>query len=198
MGPPGVEGDVRKAQDPVCGRDAVFQHRFPHPFAGAADREDPPLPAVLEEIVPQSPRFGQGFIRRSRKDGAVLLHEDRCGGGVLRGFGPAVQHGVGVLTFGDLPGQGRCGLRRLGQHHQPGNADVQPVHHPHIGVRLAPEGPQRVGQTRFTGKTRRFVHDCKGRIFVDDHSLPSSSRALSFSTPAMVLPSLISPLRTIS
>ena len=58
--------------------------------------------------------------------------------------------------------------------------------------------PQPGGQAGLTGQACRFVHDHKGRILIEDHSLPSSSRAFSLSTPATVLPSLISPLMTIS
>ena len=198
MGPPGVESDVRKAQCSVRGGDAVFEHGFPHPFARAADREDPALPAVLEQIVPQDAVFRQRFVRCPGKDGPVLLGEDRCGQRILGGCSPAVQHGVGFLALGDLPCQRGGGFRSPGTDHQAGHAGVQPVHDAHIGVRLPPQLPQPGGQAGLTGQAGRFVHDHKGRILIEDHSLPSSSRAFSLSTPATVLPSLISPLMTIS
>ena len=39
MGAPGVQGDLGKAVFPCRGKDAVFQHRLPHPLAGTADRD---------------------------------------------------------------------------------------------------------------------------------------------------------------
>ena len=80
MGAPGVQGDLGKAVFPCRGKDAVFQHRFPHPLAGTADREHPALAAVLEQVVPQHPGGGQLRVRRTGNDRAVLLDELRRGG----------------------------------------------------------------------------------------------------------------------
>ena len=73
------------------------------------------------------------------------------------------------------------------------------MHHAHKGVRGVPVLPQGGGYAFLAGKPDRLVHHHKGRILVQDvHSLPSARRAFSFRMPAMVLPSLISPLMTIS
>ena len=114
-------------------------------------------------------------------------------------IGAAILHGVGVLTLGHLTAQGGGSCRGAGIDHQPGHTGVQPVHHPHKGVRCVPVGPQRGGHALLAGKPGGLVQHHKGGIFVENvHSLPSSNRALSLSTPAMVLPSLISPRITIS
>ena len=67
------------------------------------------------------------------------------------------------------------------------------------GVRHLTALVQGSGHALLAGQPGGLVQHHKGSIFVENvHSLPSSSRALSLSTPAMVLPSLISPRMTIS
>ena len=196
MGAAGVQSDARKARVPCCFQDAVFQNGFPHALAGAADREHPAPAAVLEQPVPQGAFGGQCFVRPACNDGAVLLDELRL---FCPALGPAVLHSVGVLALGDLTAE--CGRSpgRAGKHHQAGNAGVQPVHHPHKGVRGVPPLPQRCGNALLTGKARGLVQHHDGSVLVQDvHSLPSAISALSFRMPAMVLPSRISPLMTIS
>ena len=201
MRPPGVERDLRKAQGTVRCRlhDAVFQHGFPHALAGAADREDPAFPAVLEQIVPQDALGWQLFVRPACDHGPVCFKKAglcRCTGASLCS---AVQNGISLLALRHLFCQSRCGSGCSGIDHQPRNAGVQPVDDAHIGVGPAPVLPQGSGDALLAGKTGGLVQHHKGSIFVENvHSLPSSNKALSLSTPAMVLPSLISPLMTIS
>ena len=201
VGPPGVEGDVRKAEGTVfglgLGGDAVFQNGLPHPLAGLFYREDPALAAVLEEIVPQKAFGGEGFVRAACKDSPVLFEERGRGGFSL---GPAVEHGIGFLTLGDLTAEGRSGSWRFGIDHQAADAHIQPMDDAHVGVGGCPQLTQPGGHALLAGKSGRLIHHHEGGVFVYDetHSLPSSSSAFNFSTPAMVLPSLISPLITIS
>ena len=163
MGAPGVQGDLGKAVLPCRGKDAVFQHRLPHPLAGTADREHPALAAVLEQVVPQHSGGGQLRIRRTGEDRAVLLDELRRGGFAL---GAAVLHGVGVLTLGDLTAQGGGSCRGAGIDHQPGHTGVQPVHHPHKGIRCVPVRAQRGGHALLAGKPGGLVQHHKGGVLV--------------------------------
>ena len=163
MGAPSVQGNFHKAVFPCRGKDAVFQHRLPHPLAGTADREHPALAAVLEQVVPQHPGGGQLRVRRTGEDRAVLLDELRCGGFAL---GAAVLHGVGVLTLGHLTAQGGGNCRGAGIDHQPGHTGVQPVHHPHKGIGRVPVRPQRGGHTLLAGKPGGLVQHHKGGVLV--------------------------------
>ena len=127
-----------------------------------------------------------------------MFHERRrvrCTGGRL---GPAILFGINLLALRHLPAEGGGCLRGLCIDHQTRHAGVQPVDDAHIGVGPAPELPQGGGYAVLAGKPGGLVHYHEGCIFVEYHSLPSSTSALSLSTPAMVLPSLISPLMTIS
>ena len=196
MGAAGVQSDARKARVPCFFQDAIFQNGFPHALARAADREHPAPAAVFEQPVPQDAFGGQCFVRPACNDGAVLLDERRL---FCPALGPAVLHGVGVLALGDLTAEFCRSFLRFGKHHQAGNAGVQPVHHPHKGVRGVPQLPQRCGNTLLAGKAGGLVQHYDGSVLVQDvHSLPSAISALSFRMPAMVLPSRISPLMTIS
>ena len=163
MGAPGVQGDLGKAVLPCRGKDAVFQHRFPHPLAGTADREYPALAAVLEQVVPQHPSGGQLRVRRTGEDRAVLLDELRRSSFAL---GAAILHGVGVLTLGDLTAQGGGSCRGAGIDHQPGHTGVQPVHHPYKGVGRVPVRPQRGGHALLAGKPGGLVQHHKGGVLV--------------------------------
>ena len=163
MGAPGVQGDLGKAVLPCRGKDAVFQHRFPHPLAGTADREHPALAAILEQVVPQHPCGGQLRVRRTGDDGAVLLDELRCGGFAL---GAAILHGVGLLTLGHLTAQGGGSRRGAGIDHQPGHTGVQPVHHPYKGIGCVPVCAQRGGHTLLAGKPGRLVQHHKSGVLV--------------------------------
>ena len=121
MRPPGVECDLRKAQGTVRCRlyDAVFQHGFPHPLAGALYRKDPALPAVLEQIVPQDALRRQLFVRPACDHGPVCFAKAglcRCTGASLC---PAVQNGIGLLALRHLFCQSRCGSGCSGIDHQP-------------------------------------------------------------------------------
>ena len=196
MGAAGVQRDLSKAHLSCRFHDAVFQHGFPYTSARAAHREYPAPAAVLEQPVPQGAFDGQCFVRPACNDGPISLDELRH---FRLPFGPAILHSVGVLALGDLTAE--CGRSpgRSGKHHQAGNAGVQPVHHAYKGIRLAPQLPQGCGHALFAGKSGGLVQHHKGGIFVQNvHSLPSAIRALSFRIPAMVLPSRISPLMTIS
>ena len=201
MCPPGVERDLRKAQGTVRCRlhDAVFQHGFPYPLAGALYRKDPALPAVLEQIVPQDALGRQLFVRPACDHGPVCFKEAglcRCTGASLYS---AVQNGISLLALRHLFCQSRCGSGCSGIDHQPRNAGVQPVDDPNVCIRSAPPLAQGSGHALLAGQPGGLVQHHKGSIFVENvHSLPSSNRALSLSTPAMVLPSLISPRITIS
>ena len=163
MGAPGVQDDLGKAVLPCRGKDAVFQHCFPHPLAGTADREHPALAAVLEQVVPQHSGGGQLRVRRTGNDRAVLLDELRRGGFAL---GAAILHGVGVLTLGHLTAQCGGSRRGAGIDHQPGHTGVQPVHHPHKGIRRVPVRPQGGGHALLAGKPGRLVQHHKGGVLV--------------------------------
>ena len=199
MGPPGVEGDVRQTERSIfcCGRNAVLQYSFFHTLAGTADREDPAFPAVLEQVIPQSTLSGEHFVRAACNHSPVLFDKTGSGGCPL---GPAILHGIGLLAPRYLTAQGRCRLRGLCIDHQARDAGVQTVDDADVSVRLPPLLPEPQRHALFAGVPGGLVQHYKGIVFIDDktHSLPSSSRALSLSTPAMVLPSLISPLMTIS
>ena len=75
VGAPGVEGDVRQTERSIfCrGRNAILQYSFFHTLAGAADREDPAFPAVLEQLIPQSALSGERFVRAACNNSPVLL-----------------------------------------------------------------------------------------------------------------------------
>ena len=196
MGAAGVQGDLGQTGVPGLPGDAVLQHGFPHPFAGAADREHPAFAAVLEQPVPQGACRRQGVVRSAGKHRPVLLDK---AGGLCPALGPAVLHRIGFLALGDLSAQGRGGRRGAGKDHQAGHAGVQPVHHPHKGIRGVPVLPQGGGHALLAGQACRLFYHYQGGVLVQDvHSLPSFSKAFSFRMPAMVLPSLISPRMTIS
>ena len=163
MGAPGVQGDLGKAVLPCRGKDAVFQHRLPHPLAGTTDREHPALAAVLEQVVPQHSGGGQLRVRCTGNDRAVLLDELRRGGFAL---GAAILHGVGVLTLIYLTAQGGGSCRGAGIDHQPGHTGVQPVHHPHKGIGRVPVRAQCSGHTLLAGKPGGLVQHHKGGVLV--------------------------------
>ena len=116
MGPPGVESDVRKAQGSVRGGDAVFEHGFPHPFARAADREDPTQSLLEKERSAECPPgsaegvpepvedarlYGEGYRRSfaaARKSKARPVtppaQADRAEGAPLPAAIPAPPHPV--------------------------------------------------------------------------------------------------------
>ena len=104
-----------------------------------------------------------GRVRRTGDDRAVLLDELRRGGFAL---GAAVLHGVGVLTLGHLTAQGGGSCRGAGIDHQPGHTGVQPVHHPHKGIRCVPVCAQRGGHALLAGKPGRLVQHHKGGVLV--------------------------------
>ena len=196
MSAAGVQGDLSKAGILRLPDNAVFQHGFPHALARAADREHPASAAVLEQPVPQGACRRQGVVWPAGKHRPVLLDK---AGGLCPALGPAVLHCIGFLALGDLSAQGRGGRRGAGKDHQAGHASVQPVHHPHKGIRGVPVLPQGGRDPFLAGQPRRLVQHHKSIVLVQDiHSLPSASRAFSFRMPAMVLPSLISPRMTIS
>ena len=126
-----------------------------------------------------------------------MFHKRRSGRRTGVRLGPAILFGIKLLALRYLAAEGGGCLRGLRVDHQTRHAGVQPVNDAHIASGLS-QSFRRAAGTPSSLESRRACPPPRGCIFVEYHSLPSSTSALSLSTPAMVLPSLISPLMTIS